>query len=179
MVKREYLFLLIGLVILQSCAMHIGKMNPSPKLDLSKTEKSIFLALDNDIKDSFTIPEYSGIDNSDITDWRASLQSGFENGFKNFFTINATESGSDLILKLLKTDLKFIPVNVSGYNNSTVLNVEIDFSAELLDGNNQKINGIIDKAKSQKTINVKGRETAAIESAIENMYQLISTEFFK
>ena len=68
---------------------------------------------------------------------------------------------------------------MSGYNNTTVLNVEIKFKAALLNSNDEKLNSMDGIAVSEKTINVKGREAEAVENAIENMYQTIAIKMFK
>jgi len=178
--KKLNLFILIAIIIiLQGCALQVGLLNPKPNLDLKKTNQSIHFVIDNGIQNSFYIPKYSGIKKSKVTDWRTSLKNGFNNGFKDFYKINTAKTNSDFILKLLKTDVKFIPTSMSGYNNLTVLKVQIKFKAQLLNSAGEELNKVAGTAVSKKTINIKGQENKVVENAIENMYKIISEKFFK
>ena len=177
--KVKILFFIIATIFFQGCSMQVGLLNPKPKLDIPKSDQSLQLIIDNAVKNSYLIPEYSGIKNSKVTNWRASLKNGFDNGFNNFYKIRQNNTNSDFILKLSQADLKFIPASLSGYNNTTVLNVEIKFKAVLLNNNDEKLNSIDDIAVSEKTINVKGQEADAVGNAIENMYQTIAIKMFK
>jgi hypothetical protein len=176
--KSKLFFYAIGIIILQGCAMQIGVLNPKPELNIPKTDQTLKLVINDKIENSFLIPEYSGIKTSEVENWHTSLQNGFKNGFNGFFKIDQNNSNPALTLKLLETNLKFVPTSVSGYNNTTVLNVEIEFKAELLNDKNEELNVFEGTAKSEKTINVKGQETEAVENAIENMYQMIAAKFF-
>jgi len=176
--KTKILFLLVGFIIIHGCALQVGLMNPKPNINLSKTNQSLYLALGNDIRDSFTIPEYSTVRNSKVVEWHASLKNGFKNGFGEFYTISDKRQNSDLILKLLKADVKFIPTTVSGYSNTTILKVQIKFKTVLLNSKNEELSKITETAIAQKTINVKGQEDEAVENAIEIMYQIIANKLF-
>jgi len=177
--KLKIFFLVITIIFFQGCALQVGVLNPKPKLNIQISDKSLRLIIDDSIKNSFSIPEYSGIKKSGVSDWHISLKNGFDNGFNNFYKIKQNNANSDFILKLSQAELKFVPTSVSGYNNTTVLNVEIKFKAALLNSNDEKLNSMDGIAVSEKTINVKGREAEAVENAIENMYQTIAIKMFK
>ncbi len=177
--KVKLLIYLLIIILLQGCALQIGILNPNPVLKLSKSNKTIALLIDNNVDDSFLIPGYGGIKKSKVTGWHASLINGFKNGFNDYYRLVNAGDTADYILKLEKTELKLIPVSVSGYNNITVLNVEIKFKAVLLNSNNEILKEIEGVAKSEKTIKIKGEENEAIEDAIEKMYKLIAVKFFK
>jgi hypothetical protein len=179
MKKNSSFLLFLGLMIIHGCAMQIGSMDPAPKLNLTKTNSTLYLDISNHIKNAFKIPEYSGVKNSEVKDWHTSLRKGFENGFKNFYTISQNKDHADLIIRLNQTDVQFTPISVSGYQNSTTLKAEIGFEALLLNQNDKVLKKITDIATAQKTINVKGQETEAVKNAIEIMYQKIAGEFFE
>ena len=176
---KKHLFLLLsGLFILQGCALQVGVLNPHPDFEIKDTNKSIRLEIDDKIPNNFPVPEYSGIKNSKVTGWHSSLINGFNNGFKPFFTINNGELKSDYVLKILKTDIRFIPVSVNGYNTSTALKVQISFKATLIDNSGNEAESFSDTASSDKMIYHKGEEDEAVENAISIMYKIIANKFF-
>ncbi len=177
--KTKLFYLSIGIFILQGCALHVGMVNPKPKLDLTGNDKSLYLVIDESVKNTFVVDKYSGVKKSKVTDWHASLRNGFENGFKNYFTLTQDKENNDFILKIAKAELKFIPVSINGYHPSTGLKAEIRFSAYLFDEIKRDVT-IINKGvvTSDKIIRVKGQETEVVENAIEKMYQKIEKEIF-
>jgi len=176
--KTKLLFFLIAIFLIQGCALEIGRLNPNPKLNLSKTSKTLSLLFSDDIKDAFLIPEYSGIKKSKVSNWHKTLEIGFNNGFGQYFILVDERVEPNYLIKLIKTELVFIPTTVSGYNNTTELKVEIKFQAKLLNEKKESLNIVDEIAKSSKQIKTKGQVKEAVESAVEDMYEIISNKFF-
>ncbi len=172
--KKISILIAISALIFQGCALQTGVLNPHPDTNLVKTGKTIKQVLGEGVKNSFLIPEYNGIKNSKITDWHQTLTNGFENGFRKFYVIEKNNSTTDLTLKISKTDIKFIPVTLSGYNSSTVLKVQINFSAALFNKDGKEISKTDTSVFSKNTINCKGKEKEVVNDAVEKMYELIA-----
>ncbi len=177
--KTNQLLLIVGFILLQGCALHIDTINPQPETTMHKTGKSIKMEIGNGITDSFLLPEYAGVKKSIVTNWHTSLKNGFNNGFNRYFEINEHPRKTDFILKLTKTELSFNPANVTGYSTTTFLNVDLNYQAVLLDGNNNILKKAEGHVRSDKTINVKGEEKEAVKNTIEKMYVQIADKFFK
>ena len=176
--KTKLFISLITVFLIQGCVLEIGTLNPSPKLNLQKTNITLSLQIEDDIKDTFLIPDYSGIKKSKVSNWHKTLKAGFNNGFGKYFKLVNEKTKPDYLIKLNKTELIMIPTSVSGYNNTTALKVELKFRSTLLNKKGESINIINETAKSKKLIKTKGQEKKAVESAIEEMYKIIANKFF-
>ncbi len=175
---KNLIALFTVLFIMQSCALHTGTVNPEPQMNLVNTGKSVYLDMGEEIPDNFMVPAYAGVKKSNVTGWRSSLQNGFNNGFGPFFAIADHKSAGDYILKLSKTELRFIPVSVSSYYNVTALKTQISFKAELYNQAGNKIADCSDTVFSKKEIYRKGEQEEAVKNAVERMYEKIGNLLF-
>ncbi|TXK71967.1 hypothetical protein [Mesonia sp. K4-1] len=178
--KKSTVLIAILALILQGCGpLQVNLMNPNPNLDLIESKQKIILLIDDGISNEFEIPEKNGVRPINVTEWHSSLKKGFENGFKDYYTIVENKENADLILELTRADLEFVPAAISGSYGVVAINSQIDFKAILKNNNNEVLNSDAGTSVSKNATNQPSQVTSVVESSVESMYEILSKEIFE
>ena len=94
------------------CTLKISPVDPKPNVSLPTVNKTLALALDTSIQDTFTIPSGNGIRGAEVTGWTQSLKAGFKNAFSDSFKVVDDKSVADLILTIKRADITLAPTSV-------------------------------------------------------------------
>lgn len=177
--KKNTVLIAILALILQGCGpLQVNLMNPNPNLDLKESKQKIILLINDGILNEFQIPQKNGVRTTDVTEWHSSLKKGFENGFKDYYTIVENKEDADLILTLTRADLEFVPAAVSGSYGVVAINAQIDFKAILKNKNNEVLNSDAGTSVSKNSTNQPSQATSVVESSVESMYEILAKEIF-
>lgn len=154
----------------------IYQLNPRPNLTIEESTQTIAIELSNKIEDT--------IENKDakttMTGWRGTLQRGFRNGFKGYFKVVENPKEAELVLKILRCDLK-IWFGDPGH--------QIIYQSKLVNSNGETVgmsaNTITHKlpiiVQSQRSIPDTIYHLLAddmTKSSVEVMYETISKDIF-
>ena len=177
--KKVLPFILLFGFLCGCISLTIPKMNPNPNVNLPSNDKKMSLSLDIDqsIKSSFAVTHRPpGMVPVQMEMWRESLETGFKNGFKDYFKIETSKSASDFTITLLRADYDIVTTAVDQRGNTVAGTAQITYKATL----NKKTGEVI--KRSAKTVQAKksgGWDLSIGESAVETMYEEIAKDFFQ
>jgi len=166
---KKFLSLLLFFWVFCGCAsmfipnFEVTKFDPNPNivLPVNDNKKSLSLNIDESIKDAFVSD--GGNFTASVTGFRESLETGFRNGFKDYFRIEPSKSTSDFTINLTKVECI-----------STSKMLQIAFKATLT-----KKNGETVKASAGRVEASGGKDvTAVAKRAFELMYEQIAIDLF-
>ncbi len=147
----------------------IGPAAPRPNVVVAPGTAPASLALGSAVLDAFETPAGAGIVSVNVTGWRGTLTTAFQNAF------NGVASGG-LTLELMETELSFSPAAVNG-NGSTVAAVAgIRFKARLLSADGQEVAALAGTVHARDPITSNGQMTANASQAVEALYETLVRE---
>lgn len=163
--------------------MHVPQLNPDPNIDIAPIKQKIYFEIDKDVKDTFWIYQ-TKLKDSKISNWRASLETGFNNAFNNFNIVNEKKK-AELIFKVLKAkpDLTLVSVKEHPeYDDMQLVTFSgnITYQVRLIDASSDKILKRLAKTAESNEKGIKKWETRKVlNSAISVMYRAVSKNFFQ
>lgn len=164
--------IIFGLMSGCTTVFTVGSLDPKPNVDVLGYEgKTISLDISNKIKNDFIVPQKNNCLGLDISDFKNSLNKGFEYAYDDSFSVVPQGSDSDYKIKLLSIQPYGEVTAVNGNGAAVSCAIDIKYKARL------EVNG---KAimSSSETVESKTRRGFNLESAIESMYEVMSKEFF-
>ena len=159
-----------------SFPLHVLPTNPKPAISVPQSHRSFSLLLDTNIQDDFEIPPNDPVRNSDVKGWRQSLTKGFRNAYSCCFVLSDENANSEIMLKLNKADLKFIPIGIK--SGDLYIAAEIDYSAELYGSDQSNLGKSNGKVISKLTSPFRDDATWMASSAVEAMFEAITKDLF-
>lgn len=171
-----FLGVLLSLGCITAPVAHIAKSNPKPNIDLPERNLALSLVLDEEVKDAFKVPPRSGIPETDVTAWRATLEKGFHNGLGSAF--RTKEQKAELTLQLVEVQLEFVPSAVNGYGQAAAAEAHVRYKARLVDAAGNVVRRSSGTVPSKRSTGHHTEFTLVAKSAVETMYERIASELF-
>jgi hypothetical protein len=173
-------FIFLGVLLSLGCVSapvaHIAKSSPKPNIDLPERNLALGLALDEQVKDAFKVAPRSGLPETEVTAWRTTLEKGFHNGLGTAF--HTKEPKAELTLQLVEAELEFVPSAVDAYGRAAAAEAHIRYKARLLDASGNVLRRSSGTVPSKRSTGDHNEYTLVAKSAVETMYERISSELF-
>lgn len=171
-----FLGVLLSLGCITAPVIQVAKSSPKPNIDLPERNLSLGLTLDEQVKDTFKMPPASGIPETEVTQWRATLEKGFHNGLGTAF--RTKEEKSQLMLQLVEATLEFVPSAVNGYGQAAATEAHIRYKARLVDAGGNVVRRSTGTVASKRSTGDRDEFTLVAKSAVETMYERIASDLF-
>jgi len=165
----------VALILAQGCAATVLQANPRPNIDLPQNTASFALALNESVQDQYQT-EILGKRAVNVSEWRQTLQNGFDSGFGSAF--NLAEGKADLTLQVNEAVLSFAPTAVGNLGSVKAVEAQIRYKARLVDAQGQVLRRSTGTVSSKKSIAEEEEATSAAADAVESLYEKISHDFF-
>ena len=163
---------------------------PNVSMKFSEKKKSISIVMSDEIRNEFEVSHkffWGGRDRLwKMTCYRDSLQTGFQNAFRDFFKIVPQGSSSDLIVEIVRADFKFVPDVVDATGNVVLVRPTIEYRAVLKKKNGEPVRmsaaTALSKVPSEFNFESGGIvmtiDPASVKSVIESMYEVMAKDLF-
>ena len=171
-----FLGVLLSLGCVAAPVARIARSSPKPNIDLPERNLALGLTLDEGVKDAFKVPPRSGIPETEVTAWRATLEKGFQNGLGKAF--RTQEPKSELTLQIVEAELEFVPSAVNGYGQAAAAEAHLRYKARLVDAAGNVVRRSSGTVTSKRSTGVTTEFTLVARSAVETMYERIASELF-
>lgn len=150
--------------------VRLGAPHPNIVSGLDSAPSS--LVIGSAVQDVYVVPNSGAIYQTNIFDWRATIQAGFDNGF--------VAGGHGLTLEIVRADLSFAPEAVDASGVTRAARAMIRFQARTLDANGtpqQAFAGTVSAREAITDITGTIPTTNAAE-AVEAMFEEIANQFY-
>lgn len=171
-----FLGVLLSLGCISAPVARIVRSSPKPNIDLPERNLALGLTLDEQVKDAFKVPPRSGVPETDVTAWRATLEKGFHNGLGKAF--RTQEEKSELTLQLVEAELEFVPAAVNGYGQTVSAEAHVRYKARLMDAGGNVVRRSSGTVTSKRATSDHNEFTLVAKSAVETLYERIASELF-
>lgn len=176
MKNLKYLLPVLLFIFMGCSTISLKESNPFPNVDiLGMKNKTIALLISPDIKNKFkTQPTGEACKGLHLKDWHTSLINGFNNAYKDSFTIIYYPDNADYVIKLLRTTPFLEVITMYGAGAVTTCVINITYKARLLhEGKAVKSSAHTVMAKQRE-----GEIEMNLKSALESMYETMTKDFF-
>ena len=199
---------LILAAVLCSCASRVAidSLHPRPEIRLPHQARSLCLVLDPSIAEQYHVDSAGDVPEIVIAGWRRALEQAFVHGFGSSFDLGG--ANTDLCLRLSWVRLTFtteagdrsavamaeitdgeLPIMLAHGSHGAPGSVRprrsprharLDYAAELVDRQGTTLRRVTGSAVARQPIDGSTESiTHAIESAIQDMYEMLSEQVFE
>jgi hypothetical protein len=147
----------------------VQRASPKPNVAVELDRAPSSLAFGDEVQSSFTVPETGAVREIKVTDWRATLQEGFDAAFSG-------GGREDRQLRLERTELSFTPLAMDSGGTTRAVAAQIRFLAQMTDAPGATIFQVADTVRARDAITSPGaaETTRSAGQAVEAMYERIA-----
>lgn len=181
MKRSKTICLHLGVFLILACTacfkstLRVPAVEARPNVNLAKHDERLSLRIGPKVQDAYTLPRDNGIGPTQVSEWKASLRTGFKNAFSDSFVIADMEDGSS-VLEIQEAELEIVPAAVAANGYVAAGRAQIRFKAQLRRGGKSvPLSGM---AESKKAVTRMDGAPSAAKSAIETMYEGIADQLF-